>query len=231
MLGQDFLFIRGGCMKYTMRGGEAKIGEMEAIGFVRRDGLYVLRKNLPKSGFFTELAFLPGTDSLDVRVYEKTSGERYAIFDMPGASGPFVSAMRDEVRRIVDDVSGRCVGNADIREKYVSYVEEAFSCRADYPWENTPDYCVFRCGNGKWFALVMRITLRQLGLEGDGNVSVVNLKADAEKISAGLVDRKSVFPAYHMNKKYWITVLLSSATDFDFLCRLTERSYGLVSKR
>ncbi|WP_406033777.1 hypothetical protein, partial [Treponema saccharophilum] len=73
-------------MKYSMRGGEAKIGEMETIGFVRRDGLYVLRKNLPKSGFFAELAFLPGTDSLDVRVYEKTSGERYAIFDMPGAS-------------------------------------------------------------------------------------------------------------------------------------------------
>ena len=218
-------------MEYMMRGGQTKIGEMEAMGFVRRDGLYVLRKDLPESGFFAELTFTPEENSLDVRVYEKASGERYAIFDMPGASGPFVSAMRDEVRRIVDDVSGRCIGNADIREKNASYVEKAFSCRADYPWADTPDYCVFRCGNGKWFALVMRITLRQLGLEGDGNISVVNLKADAEKISAGLVDGKSVFPAYHMNKKHWVTVLLSSATDFDFLCRLTEQSYGLVSKK
>lgn len=33
-----------------------------------------------------------------------------------------------------------------------------------------------------------------------------------------------------MNKKYWITVLLTAVTDFDKLCELTKKSYALVQK-
>ena len=31
-----------------------------------------------------------------------------------------------------------------------------------------------------------------------------------------------------MNKKHWITVLLTRVTDFDRLCELTRRSYELA---
>ena len=73
----------------------------------------------------------------------------------------------------------------------------------------------------------MKIKYRQLGLTGDEDVFVVNLKAPPEKIP-NIVDHKSVFPAWHMNKTHWITVLLTAATSFDNLCKLTEQSYGLV---
>ena len=33
-----------------------------------------------------------------------------------------------------------------------------------------------------------------------------------------------------MNKKYWITVLLTAVTDFDKLSELTKKSYALVQK-
>ena len=35
--------------------------------------------------------------------------------------------------------------------------------------------------------------------------------------------------AYHMNKKHWITVLLTGVTDFDMLCDLTRQSFELVN--
>ena len=75
----------------------------------------------------------------------------------------------------------------------------------------------------------MKVKYRQLGLSGDEEVRVVNIKADENEIQK-LIDRKSIFPAWHMNKKHWITVLLTAATDFEKLCELTEKSYALVGK-
>jgi predicted DNA-binding protein (MmcQ/YjbR family) len=74
----------------------------------------------------------------------------------------------------------------------------------------------------------MNITYKILGFENDEKLFVVNLKADKERISE-IIDRKSIFPAYHMNKKHWITVLLTGVTDFDQLCALTRRSFELVN--
>ncbi len=75
----------------------------------------------------------------------------------------------------------------------------------------------------------MRIKYRQLGLTGDEEVWGVNMKASQDEIP-NLIDKKSIFPAWHMNKKHWITVLLTAATDFEKLCELTQKSWELVSK-
>ena len=77
----------------------------------------------------------------------------------------------------------------------------------------------------------MKIRLKSLGFESEESVWAVNLKdADSSNSKIGtIVDNKTIFPAYHMNKKYWITVLLTAATDFQKLCVLTDRSFELVS--
>ena len=75
----------------------------------------------------------------------------------------------------------------------------------------------------------MKIKYRQLGLTGDEEVWVVNMKADQAEIP-NHIDKKSIFPAWHMNKKHWITVLLTAATDFEKLCELTQKSFELVSR-
>ena len=56
------------------------------------------------------------------------------------------------------------------------------------------------------------------------------MKAAQDEIP-NLIDKKSIFPAWHMNKKHWITVLLTAATDFEKLCELTQKSFELVSKK
>ena len=76
---------------------------------------------------------------------------------------------------------------------------------------------------------MMEIKYKNIGLDSDEPVDVVNLKADSSLMDS-IVDRRSIFPAYHMNKKHWITVLLTKATDFDKLCSLTSRSFELVGE-
>lgn len=203
------------------------------FGFKKRAGSYVCKKTIAGGDFYATLAICGET--LTAQVYDSATDELYAPFDMRGARGSFVAAVREEVQKVVDDFYERCFESEDIHKKYFDFIERQFNCKADFPWaeeegaaKRYSDAAVFRCPNQKWFALVMEISYKNLGLPNDKKVFSVNLKADPERV-ADLVDNKTIFPAYHMNKKHWITVLLTSATDFDLLRSLTERSRALVS--
>lgn len=203
--------------------------------------VFSLKKDLSQKDFFAEFILNLDSSTFEVHVFDKITGDRYALFDMPNSQGAFVGALREEVSDIIEEIRSKCFEIEDLHEKYISWIESNFNCKADYPWEDTPEACVFRCPNNKWFALVMKIKYRQLGFTSDEEVFIVNLKAPKEKIAASenngdetrnspLIDKKSIFPAYHMNKKHWITILLTSVTDFEKLCSLTEQSFRLVQK-
>ena len=81
----------------------------------------------------------------------------------------------------------------------------------DYPFDEALETAVLRHGdNRKWYAIVMRVSRRKFGFESDEMIDVVNLKLPTEMFgSFGAAD--GVYPAYHMNKLHWISVLLPDA--------------------
>ena len=57
---------------------------------------------------------------------------------------------------------------------------------------------------------------------------VCNLKNRPEFIQE-LIDYKCFYPAYHMNKTYWFTILLDQKLSWKQLQKLIDESYRLVS--
>ncbi|MCR5218422.1 MmcQ/YjbR family DNA-binding protein, partial [Treponema sp.] len=192
-------------------------------GFVQKDSSLFLKKDIDDD-FYAEI--LIKEKEITVEAIEKSLGEKYALLNVKGVHGSFVAGLRTKITQIMEDIQHKCFYSDDLRQPYVEWMEEKYNCKGDFPWDSDPDYEVFRCPNNKWFALIMKIPLNRLGIKSDEKVNVVNIKA--EHIPE-LIDNKSIFPAWHMNKKYWITILLTSVTDFNKLCKLTEESYTLVS--
>ena len=61
------------------------------------------------------------------------------------------------------------------RETLTAYIVETYSVEPDRPWARYPDYEVFRHGgNRKWFAVLLRVSRKTLGLEGDDPVQGIN---------------------------------------------------------
>ena len=59
---------------------------------------------------------------------------------------------------------------------------------------------------------MIRVSRRKFGFDSDEVIDVVNLKLPTEMFgSFGEAD--GVYPAYHMNKLHWISVLLPDASD------------------
>ena len=215
---------------YIFRSAKIKKDSLEVAGFVTTDGVvYIMSKTVSGGTFRADITLSLTDQTLTVHLFDSATGEKYALFDMPSSHGAFVASLRVEVQKIIDEIRAKCFESKDLKDDYVAWIKNQFGAEPDYPWPDTPDYCVFRCPNEKWFALVMRIKYRQFGITGDEEVWVVNMKAEQDTIPT-IIDRKSIFPAWHMNKKHWITVLLTAVTDFEKLCELTQKSYELVYK-
>ena len=110
------------------------------------------------------------------------------------------------------------------------YIAEAYSTAPDFPWESTPDAAVYRHENNrKWFALVMTIPKARLGIRSDEMIDIVNLKCDPLLVGS-LRSEPGIFPAYHMNKEHWNTIILSDKCDEELVKELLELSYELTCK-
>ena len=110
------------------------------------------------------------------------------------------------------------------RQAFLDYCLDTYGTSADYPFDEDFETAVFRhAGNRKWYAIMMRVPRRKIGIDSDEVADVVNLKLPLEMFgSFGAAD--GVYPAYHMNKLHWISVLLSDAAD-DLVEFLVNASY------
>ena len=163
------------------RGGKAdrETGKNEFDGETDKnalDGELFYKKDIQNGKFYVLIKLVLAEkssglkDSLTAEVWEKATGEKYALFDVASAQGSFVGKVRSEVQEVIDEICERCFLYEDVHKKYVAFLAERFGAIGDNPWAsedgNAPDdgdYGVFRCPNKKWFALVMKIKFRQLG--------------------------------------------------------------------
>ena len=116
------------------------------------------------------------------------------------------------------------------RRELEQYINEEYAVRPEYLWEGDTITGALRHNNTKkWFGIFMRISADKLGQKSTELIDVVNVKLDPDLIQELIVDHPDfLFPAYHMNKKHWLTILLTEDTDSELVKALLNDSYGLT---
>ncbi|WP_197682114.1 MmcQ/YjbR family DNA-binding protein [Phoenicibacter congonensis] len=74
---------------------------------------------------------------------------------------------------------------------------------------------------------MVEVNAKKLGLQEDKTVDALNIKCDPMMIGS-LRMKEGFFPAYHMNKENWISILLDSTVSADEIKPLLELSYQLT---
>ena len=116
------------------------------------------------------------------------------------------------------------------KQELFEYCLDTYGTSPDYPFDEDFETAVLRhADNRKWYAIVMRVSRRKFGLENDEIIDVVNLKLPTEMFgSFGAAD--GVYPAYHMNKLHWISVLLPDAPE-DVVKFLVNASFEATGRK
>lgn len=114
--------------------------------------------------------------------------------------------------------------------KVLQYVYEKYGSKPEFLWSKFPNNAILRHKDGsKWYAAILSVEKQKLGIDDAGDVEIPDLKCGAVMAGA-LRDGKCFFPAYHMNKEYWITLLLNGSIPIDEIYALIDLSFDMTKK-
>lgn len=77
----------------------------------------------------------------------------------------------------------------------------------------------------------MKISPKKIGLKKEEDIEMIDLQYYKDKVD-DIIDFKSIFPGYHMNKKSWVTIVLDNEMNIEDIFKLIDISYTLsISKK
>lgn len=121
-------------------------------------------------------------------------------------------------------------GNA-VRAELERYLEESFGVVPECLWKDSDSAAIRHLTDKKWFGIIMPgIAWRKLGADRDGMVDVLNVKVDPV-ILPSLIDHAGLFPAWHMNKQHWISVVLDGSVPMDKIIWLVDASHDMTRRK
>lgn len=209
--------------------------KMIAYGFQKIDNDYVLEMPFLNGDFKASLS-VTDQGHFEGRVIDQMTQEDYYQLHQTNAAGAYVSTVRTAYLALLKDVADTCcrevLFTSQQANRLTKEIQERFQTKPDFPWaqdSRNQTHGVFRhATNQKWFALIMNIK-RGL-LDKDGNkerIDVINLKIQPEQGPA-LHQSPSIYPAYHMNHKTWISVVLDGSLPDEKVMELIASSYQLT---
>ena len=200
-------------------------------GFVENGEVWTYSCQILQGDFIMTVSITP--DNVSFQVFDKETGDLYPQVHMESMRGSFVGSVREACLEILHQIRKACFDVQDFicpqTKRIMAQVQEDYGNQLEYLWEKSPDTAVLRHeGNQKWYAVVMRIPWDKLDKGREGLVEAVNLKHDQV---ADLLSQKGIYPAFHMNKRYWISMALDDTLSDEMVLKLIERSWNLTVKK
>ena len=149
------------------------------------------------------------------KVYDLLLEDEYFNFRIETQTGEFVSKVREEYQKILMDIKEKCFTSLDFisdqANRISKLIHETYHDKPYFAWED--ENAIFRNSeNLKWYGLIMHIDRSKLEKGSTFKVNVLNVKLDKDKI-VKLLEKKGYYKAYHMNKTYWISIILDDTLD------------------
>ena len=216
-----------------------KIVPDRALGFgFQRDGDGLFFSRLFHADDFRAEVRVAPDGTVTGRVFDLMNDEEYAPLRAEGMRGAFVSGVRAAYTAILEEIAEKCCDEYLFASEQANRIARAIKARygvsPDFPFDDGRDRTagVLRhTDTERWFGLIMRVKKSVLAGESDPTrIDVMNLKADPEKIP-DLWKTDGIYPAYHMNRKYWISVALDERLSDGAVMELTGESFGLTEKK
>ncbi len=118
-----------------------------------------------------------------------------------------------------------------IRSSLLAWCRQEYGDKPLYLWEGLPGNAVLRhAASGRWYALFMLVPASVLGLPGKETIDILDVHCDF-RTQPFLLKEKGIFPAYHMSRRSWITLLLDGTLPADRVLELLRESHDMTLDR
>ena len=193
-----------------------------SFGFIEENGIFKYSSLILEDDFQLIVSIVD--KEISFHVYDQETGDLYPQVHMESMRGSFVGAVREACLEVLYQIRKSCFDVQDFicpqTERVMAIVQEKYGNQLEYLWEKSPDTAVLRHeSNQKWYVVLMKIPWDRLD------------KGREHDHVADLLSQKGIYPAFHMNKRYWISVPLDDTFTDEKVLELFEISWDLTRKK
>ena len=196
-------------------------------GFREEAEKLIYRKEILDSSFLIEIVFV--NNQLIIEVYDLEYDEIYSLYSVDSAVGETVQNIREHVEKLLSSILGLVEESGKISSEVIDYCNNKYGENNVNPFKKHQDILAFVNEKNKWYALLSDVEYNKLNKNTDITIKVkiLNVKYPTDRILE-IIDNKNIFPAYHMNKKHWISIVLDKNIKLETIKELIDISYSLV---
>ena len=205
--------------------------KLKEFGFELIDNSYYYHTSLLKNQFKMSVK-INLDNSIFTEIIDTETNEPYVLHLLEIKRSGYSEKIYKAYSEILEKVKKVCfedeIFKANYTKEIVAYVKNKYGDELEFLWEKSPKNAVVRRkSSNKWYAVILTIPKRKIGLESDEVIEVINLHNIPKEIEK-LIDYKRYFPAYHMNKKHWCTICLDGTIELKEIYKKIDISYELA---
>lgn len=188
--------------------------------------------NIMNNKFRVEI-IINANNELIGKIYDIETNEEYTNFRVENL-GSFSNSVKEEYINILKNIVSNCYishyFSFNQTNRIVNEITKKYNVSSEFLWDKYPSYGIFRSkSSNKWFAAILNVDKSKVINNESGEIEIINVKVD--DLVNSYLKEKGIYPAYHMSKKSWITIILDDTCKDEKIMELIDISYELVNKK
>ena len=206
-----------------------ELNKLEKYGFKKKNNNFIIEKKF-KDNLFKAVIQVNKNGHIKGKVIDLENNEEFLPIRIENNQGAFVGEVKAEYEIILKDIRDNCFSKSYFiypqSNRITNLIIKKYRNKPEFLWDKFQGTGIFRNPDTqKWYLAVLDVDRGKLQKNKKGKIEVANLKLAPEKIE-NLLTQKHFYPAYHMNKKYWISIILDDSVSDDKIMELIEESHS-----
>jgi len=208
------------------------ISKLAEYGFKKKSDVYIYEQ-LFKDGEFKAIITINSKGEISGKVFDVENNDEYLPLRVEYNQSAYAGVVKSAYIEILEDIRKECSS-----PKYFIYpqsnrianlIKEKYGNEPEFLWEKFQGSGVFRNPETKkWYLAILDVDRSKLQAGKKGLVEVADIKLEPEKIQK-LIMQDGFYPAYHMSKKSWITIILDETLSDETIMEYIDKSHELTA--
>lgn len=203
-------------------------------GFKKKNNVFVIEK-LFKDNLFKAVIEITFQGKISGKVFDLENDDEFLPLRQESYQGAFIGEVRAAYEELLENIRENCFSKKYFvypqSNRITSLIKEKYGNEPEFLWEKFPGSGVFRNPETKkWYLAILDVDSSKIKPGTKGIIEIADIKLAPEKIEK-LTLSEHFYPAYHMNKKNWIMVILDESVADKTIMELVEESHNFSKKK
>ena len=203
--------------------------KLEKYGFKNNNNIFSIEK-LFNNNLFKAVVTINNNGEISGTVYDIENNDEFLPLRVETNQGAFIGEVRTAYEELLKDIRDNCFSKKYYifpqSNRITNLIIEKYHNEPEFLWKKLSGTGVFRNSKTKkWYLAILDIDRCKIQENQKGQAEIALIKLNPDKIQT-LIKQEHFYPGYHMNKKYWISVILDETVSDEYIMELIEESYG-----